>query len=295
MIKDIVKTDLKDLPIEGLDIHIIKKYIVKTSSEESFTVQNLSILLIKSGRFKIQLKEIIQDLSARDLIIIPKDSFCSIFEIQEKLQLFFISFSSEFAVKNCLKKELIDSFYFFIKKQPLKVALEEKEFLVLSLIYKLIYFVNRDALRNGFDSELQRISFNLFLYELKLIYSKYFVDEQLNFSRKESLVIQFLTVLSIHCRKQHNVKFYAGVLFITSGYLNKVLMSVIGKQAKVLIIESIITEAKSMLEDSQMTIKEIAEELEFSTVSNFITFFKKYTSNSPSEYRSNSIERFKSL
>lgn len=293
MLKDLVNIELKDLPIKGLDIHIIKKYIVKTSCNESFTVNNLSILLIKSGSFKFQLREAIQDLTARDLIIIPKNSFCTLLEVQEKLHLFLISFSSEFAIENCLKKELVDSFYFFIRKESMKIALKEKDFLVLSLIYKLIYYLNKDAKRNCFDFELQRISFNLFLHELRFIYSKYTSETLLNFSRKESLTIQFLTILSIHCKKQHNVSFYAGGLFITSGYLNKIVKQVTGRAVKTLILEAIIVEAKNLLENPQPTVAAIAEELEFSSASGFSVFFKKHTSFTPSEYRSKAIERSK--
>nr|WP_315200668.1 AraC family transcriptional regulator [uncultured Flavobacterium sp.] len=293
MIKDLVNIELKNLPIAGLDIHIIKKYIVKTAFNESFTVNNLSILLIKSGSFKFKLKEAIQDLTARDLIVIPKNSFCTLLEVQEKLQLFIISFSSEFAVENCLKKELVDSFYFFVRKESFKIALKKKDFLILSLIYKLIYYINKDAKRDSFDFELQRISFNLFLYELRFIYSKYTSETLLHFSRKESLTIQFLTILGIHYKKQHNVSFYAGVLFVTPGYLNKIIKQITGKTVKTLILEAIVVEAKNFLENSQSTIAVIAEELEFSSASTFSIFFRKHTSFSPSEFRSNAIERSK--
>lgn len=293
MIKDLINIDLNNSQVEGLDVHIIKKYNVRTSSHESFKTENLSILLLKTGAFKIQVQQTIEDLSAWDLLVLPQNSDCQILDVQEKLQLFIISFSSEFAFKNCLKKELVESFYFFIRSTPIKIALEEREFLVLSLVYKLIYFVSRDIKDKGIDFELQRISFNLFLYELKLIYSKYTLDSALNFSRKERLIIQFLTILSIHCKKQHYVNFYAGALFVTPGHLNKIIKQLTGKTAKELIIEAIIIEAKNLLEDTQYSVGKIAEELEFSSISSFSIFFKKHTALSPTEYRSNSIERFK--
>lgn len=293
MIKDIINTELKDLPIDGLDIHIIKKYVVKTDPSESFIVSNFSLLLIKSGRFKIRVKEITQDLSARDLLVIPSNSYFTFLEVWGKLQLFLISFNSEFALKNCLRKELVDSFYLFVGKSPVKITLEEKEFLILSLIYKLIYFVNKDAKQNGLDEELQRISFNLFLYELRLIYAKHTSESTLCFSRKETLVIQFLTILAIQFKKQHSVKFYAGALFVTPGHLNKIVKQLLGKPVKILITEAILSEAKCMLEDSQATIADIADELAFSSSNSFSIFFKKHTSTSPSQYRSNAIERFK--
>lgn len=292
MIRNLINANLLDLSTEGVDIHIIKKY-EKSKSNEPFITENLAVLLIRSGNVKIKLQEIIQNLSARDLIVIPKDSICTIFEVQDKLQLYLITFSSEFAVKNCLKRELVDSFYFFIRKEPLKASLEEKEYQVLSLIYKLVHYINLEAKRTDIDEELYRISLNLFLYELKLIYAKYSSDTVISFTRKENLVIQFLTVLSIHYKKQHHAKFYAGALFITSKYLNKVVKEVTGSSVKALIIEAIISEAKILLEDTQNTFAEIAEEMEFASVSIFSIFFKKHTSYSPSEYRAIFIDRYK--
>jgi AraC family transcriptional activator of pobA len=293
MIKDLLNIDLKEVFNEGLDIYIIKRYDIKTSFDESFKTKNLSVILIKTGTFKIQLEEVVQDLSPRDILIIPENSDCTVLEVNQNLQLYIISFSSEFAFKNCLKKELVESFYFFIRNTPIQIALEEKEFLVLSLIYKLIYFVHKDNLKKGFDNELQRISFNLFLYELKLIYLKYTSDSFLNFSRKESLMIQLITVLSIHCKKQHYVSFYAGILFVTPGHLNKIVKQMTGKTVKNLITEALIIEAKNLLEDSYLSMSEIAEELEFGSISSFSVFFKKHTALAPTEYRSNSIEKFK--
>ena len=129
---------------------------------------------------------------------------------------------------------------------------------------------------------------------MRLIYTKYTSDASANFSRKESLIIQFLTILTIHCKKQHSVRFYAGALCITSGHLNKIVKQSIGRTVKLLIAEAIIIEAKNMLEDSSLTLAAIAEELEFGNASSFSVFFKRHTSFTPSEYRSNTIERFKS-
>jgi AraC-like DNA-binding protein len=293
MIKDLINIELNDQPIKGLDVHIIKKYVIKTEYNESFETTNFSILLIKSGEFKIRLKEITQQLATHDLLVIPKNSFCTLLEIKGKLQLFLISFTSEFAFENCLKKELVDSFSFLLGKPSSKITLEEKDFLILSLIYKLIYFVNNDALHTSQDAELQRISFNLFLYELRYIFNRY--DSQLSsgFTRQESLTIKFLTILTIHCKKHHEVQFYAGALFVTRGYLNKTVKRITGKTVKILIDQAVINEIKELLENSQFSIAFLAEEFEFTTPSNFSAFFRKHTSMTPSEYRYKIFGRFK--
>lgn len=292
MIKDFLHIEFQGEDMDGMHIHIIKKYLIKTTDKKSFAVNNFSVLLIKSGSIWIQIENVTQQLSARDLLVIPKNSLCTLHEMREKLQLFLLSFTPEFAFRHSFRRELVDTFYLLTAKTSKKTTLGERDFVVLSLIYKLIYYLHKDADAQGPARELKRISFNLFLYELRLIYAKHTDDKMVAFSRKEGIVIQFMTVLAIHCRKQHSAKFYAGAVFVTSGYLNRIVKHITGKNVKTIIEEAILTEAKELLKDSQLSITAIAEELEFSNASSFGVFFKRHTSFSPSEYRSNAIERF---
>jgi AraC family transcriptional activator of pobA len=290
MLEDVINIEPDEHFSERLNIYIIKRNIAKTP-DESFTANNLAFLLIKSGRLKIKIREIVQDLSAYDLLILPKKSYCAFTKIQDKLQFFLITFSSWQQVFN---NDTRDSFCYMEGKEPVKISLDKKDYLILSLIFKLLYCANNNQTSSDFDLKLQRLSLKLFLFELKLVYSKYFASSALHVTSSENLVFKFLSILSIHSRKHHNVKFYAGVLFVTSNHLNKTVKKVTGKPAKKIIIEAILAEAISMLEDSQYTIAEIAEELDFTSVSDFSRFFKKFILFTPSEYRSNAIERFKS-
>lgn len=293
MIRDLINTNLDDLPIRGLAIHIIKNYVLKSPVGESFRVSNYSILLIKSGKLTVQFQKTDQILVEMDLLVIPSDSFCSIVQFEGKLQFYLITFSFEFAIKNSLRQELIEALHFISTRASIKIKLDEKEMLILSLIYKVLYFVTRDPAGSGNDKELHRISFNLFMYELRLIYAKHSNDFALQFTRKESLIIRFLTILSIHYRKQHNAQFYAGSLFVTTGYLNQMVKEITGKTVKKLIVETIISEAEKLLEDPQNTISQIAEDLEFSSANSFTIFFKRHTNLSPSQYRLSAMEKFK--
>jgi AraC family transcriptional activator of pobA len=293
MIKDLLHIELKGIPVEGLSIHFIKKYVAKITSYETFTVNNFSVLLIKAGNLKIESKGIMFNLSSQDVLVIPKNSFFTFLEVEQKLQLFLISFTPEFAFKNCFKRELGDAFYFFMAKPSVKIALDKNDYLVLSLIYKLIYFIYVEVEVKGVEREFQKMSFNLFLFELKLIYTKYTSEIQLNFSRKENLILQFLGTVGVHCKTQHSAKFYAGALFVTPGHLNKIVKQITGKTVKILIVDAIIAEAKMLLEDSQLAITTIADELEFSNSSSFSVFFKRHTSISPSQYRLNTTDRYK--
>lgn len=55
------------------------------------------------------------------------------------------------------------------------------------------------------------------------------------------------------------------------------------------IIRMVIADAKQMLRSSDLSIKEIASELNFSTQSFFGKYFKQYVGISPTEYRNGKL------
>ncbi|MFW0736847.1 helix-turn-helix domain-containing protein [Flavobacterium sp. T12S277] len=286
MIKEILNTEVKSTENEGLLINVIKHYTLKHEVKVPFQIPNFSVLLIKAGNLRIQFSSQRKVIRRRDLLVIPVNSICTHLETSDNIQLYLIRTSFDFVLDNCYKKELADAFSILMLQSDHKVKLDEKDFTVLSMIYKLMFFLQRTSENKQVFNDLRRISFNLFIYELKLIYSKYLPEVNLDFKRKESLTIQFLTVLAIHFRKQHHVQFYAGALYVTPGHLNKMVKLGTGKSAKTFIIEALIIEAKNLLENSKFSIAMIADELEFSSAANFGEFFRRHTNILPSEYRS---------
>ncbi len=95
----------------------------------------------------------------------------------------------------------------------------------------------------------------------------------------------FVSLLETAYREQKSPSFYAGKLFITTHYLNKLCKIYKGLTSSQLIQERVITEAKRLLLHTQQTVSEIAYELGFESLSYFITFFKKKTGYTPERYR----------
>lgn len=287
MISKILNTEVKSMEDEGVLINIFKNHPIDHEVEVPFQIPNFSVLLIKAGNLRIQFSSHCKVIRRRDLLVIPANSICTHFEMITNAQLYLIRTSLDFVVNNCYSKELADAFSIMLPQSAQKIKLEEKDFTVLAMIFKLMRFLQHSSEKREVYHDLKRISFNLFMYELKFIYTKYIPDTNLKISRKESLIIQFLTVLAIHYKKQHHVQFYAGVLYVTPGHLNKMVKLLTGKSAKSFIIDALVTESKNLLEDSHDSIARIADELEFSSAANFSVFFKRHTGILPSEYRLN--------
>lgn len=280
MIRAFINSEFKDNSIDGFDIDVIREYKIYTTEDKTFITDRFSILLIKSGNFKINIQGITIDLVEHDIIIIPEESVCIQLNNCKKLKIFIIAFTSDFAIKNFIKKEIVGLLCLFMQKNAVKVALKDTDFKVLANTVRLICL-----LKNQTKMDLLKMAADFFFYELASVYSNYITSNKIGFSHIDSLVLSFLSLLSNHGTKKHNAKFYAEYLCVTAGYLNKIVKQKTGRTIKALIAEIIIGEAKKMLCEYHMSIVAISQELEFSNVSAFSTFFKKHSSISPSEYR----------
>lgn len=98
-------------------------------------------------------------------------------------------------------------------------------------------------------------------------------------------VNKFKVLLQRDYKIAKKVSHYAGELNITPRKLTEMTEYVLGKSAKHIIIEKLITESKKMLSYTNYTISQIAYELGFSDEGNFTNFFKKHTEKNPSEMR----------
>ncbi|WP_281631533.1 helix-turn-helix domain-containing protein [Flavobacterium luteolum] len=286
MIAEILNTEVKRTANEGLIVDYIKSYKVSNEISVPFRISNFSVLLIKKGNLRIQFSSTNNVIRRKDLLVIPVNTICTYVLATHNIQLYVIRTSFDFVLDNCYNRELADAFSILMLKTECNIRLDEKDFTVLSMIYKLMHVLQRETESSELYKDFRRIGFALFIYELKHIHFKYLPNANLDLGRKESLIIQFLTVLAIHFKKQHHVQFYAGSLYVTPGHLNKMVKTITGRSAKNFIIEALINESKNLLKDTQDSIAQIADELEFSSAANFSVFFKRHTGLLPSEFRS---------
>jgi len=74
-------------------------------------------------------------------------------------------------------------------------------------------------------------------------------------------------------------------LYITPNHLNALCQDMLGKTAGDLIRDRILLESKRLLTNADMTITEIAYNLNFKDNSYFNRFFKKEVGSTPDEFR----------
>ena len=174
--------------------------------------------------------------------------------------------------------------YMQLKKNPLTIF-DHDEF---QSLYTSLDFVRSKMHQHThvFQQEVVKYALALFFTDLGNLYfgkKKYHIAPAL--SRKEELFTDFQSLLREHCKVQHDVKFYADKLCITTQYLSSILKEQSGRSASQWIQEALIIEAKGMLKSPRVNVQQVADRLNFPDQSTFGKFFKKHTGISPMAFR----------
>ena len=126
---------------------------------------------------------------------------------------------------------------------------------------------------------------NFLLLQITEIFHSQNVHPAGRVRRSDALFRLFRKLLAENYRKEHELQFYADSLHISQTYLSRVIRQVSGKTVNNYIAEALYTDARRLLVFTDLTVKEIAEQLGFSDQSSFGKFFKKKSETSPANFR----------
>ena len=98
-------------------------------------------------------------------------------------------------------------------------------------------------------------------------------------------VMLFKDLLETGYKNQKQVNYYAKEIIITEKRLNHATTKVLGKTPKEIIDDRIMLEARRILAHTTESVKEIGYNLGFEEPTNFIKYFKKHSTLTPTEFR----------
>lgn len=105
--------------------------------------------------------------------------------------------------------------------------------------------------------------------------------------RVRQLFNRFMMLVESEYKKSRDVNYYAALLNITPKYLTVIVRQITGQTPKRIIDHYTVLQLRLRLRNSELSIKQIAWEFNFSDVSFFCRFFKRHTGMSPMEMREN--------
>ncbi|NSL90961.1 AraC family transcriptional regulator [Chitinophaga solisilvae] len=254
----------------------------RTNFRSDFT----SVMLVKKGKLKGTLDRKVYTCVTNDLILISPHVLKKTDYVDKDSTVAVLNFTVDFLVDIGIPANKLELYDFFTSKYSPVWQLSAADAGMLSDYFTQLHVRYQQVMDGApFAKELLQHTFLVMWYELAAMSTRYLSVQTPNITRKESLVISFTNLVQLQFRYQRNVQQYAEQLFVTAKHLTETVKEITGKNAGEIIDDIVIMEAKMLLEDSRLSISEIAELLHFSDQSFFGKFFKRHAGVSPRTFR----------
>lgn len=214
------------------------------------------------------------------ITILPGTIF-QIHKIEGDLQIYFLGFSSNFLNTTNINKSLMEIHY-NVKENPLYELNEQAISLSVDYFELLIKAYSFYGAQIS-DSIVNHI-FTGVLMSVRTMYKEQGIDVK-KLSKAEQTNKNFMQLVIQNYATQRNVAWYAQQLGITQAYLSANVKQCSGKTCTEIITSMVIMDAKAQLKSTDLTVQDIAYSLNFTNMSFFGKYFKRYVGISPQEYR----------
>jgi AraC-like DNA-binding protein len=145
---------------------------------------------------------------------------------------------------------------------------------------------NLESINNTANKEVQQPLLSAFIAQAVICYECKLESGAISHSpRGISIATEFRNLVKRDYRSVKRPSEYAQKLNISVAHLNDVVKKVTGISASALIQKEILSEAQRLLYYSQLSIKEISDQLGYEDTKYFIRLFTKKAGRSPGDYR----------
>jgi AraC-like DNA-binding protein len=284
-----------DLPVDYLEVesgftihHLEETFKDLPFRSEPFRPNYFSFLFIKSAFGHYTIDDQRFEVTS-DTVYFTNPGNYRIFEWEKLKHTYLITFGEGF-LKEYAHDDVYRDFSFLLSEVIAPRVLSQQQFGQIEELYRLIHkeYKGHSLYKNKIIGAL--------VIALLLKIKEYFFqdyDPIYEGNRSSQIVKTFKLNVERHFRDlisgktnaQLRVQDYAYLQALHVNYLSSVISSKTGKTISSWIADKTTTEAKVMLQNEKLSIKEIAARLGFLETPHFSNYFKKHTSISPAEYR----------
>ena len=250
--------------------------------EEPYRAESYAIVYIKQGGVKLNTGLVSWDVEAPSIIALGPSVIRYFTKSSDLLEMDVIFFKDTFLLERHADAFFLARYDFFENSDLHVLPLKESGVIKFSKIYELIQLTQATA--NYHQAEITRSYIFALVYEIDAYYRQH-ISGPATSLKGHPLFAKFRQLLSSNYMREHKLDFYAGHLHVTPKSLSAAIKKKTGRSAGKWINDTIILEAKVLLQNKTLTVSQISGTLNFSDQSVFGKFFRAGTGMSPVEYR----------
>lgn len=270
--------------LPGFSVGSTTSDISSTRLNTYFRSDFLATMLVTSGDMTLSINMKQYTVRKNNLVILSPSSIKQLVHITPDATMLAVGFTTDFLSKIGLPAKMPELAGYYSSQFLPIWQLTGGDAALFSTIARHLDRRGK-AYEQPFGRELFTHTFHIYMYEMARMSERYVQLAPGQLSRKENLLIQFISLVQRNFKTQRSVKTYAAQLNITPKYLTETVKEMSGKTAGEIIDDHVLLEAKLYLDNPDYSIAQIADALNFADQSFFGKFFKRFTGLSPKEYR----------
>lgn len=254
------------------------------ASEDVHRTLAYAICLLEEGELQLESDLFVQKARAPAIFTLAPEVIRKFTDLHKNYDARIFFFRKEIFLQRQTDINYLEKFDFFEKAEQQVILLNDKQFGLFKSYFDLIH--EKSGENDLHTSEIIRSLIYIILNEIDSVHQNRAEETHTSASRGNLVLSQFKRLLSKHFIQEQQVSFYAEKLNLTPKYFSTLIKQVSGKTAGEWINEMLLLEAKVRLQNPDLTVAQIAYDLNFSDPSHFGKFFKKHSGKTPLQFRS---------
>jgi AraC family transcriptional activator of pobA len=251
-----------------------------------FKADHYALVLCLAGSVVRTINQFRFDVTAGSMHIATPHSLNAWHQASEDLDLYIILFKKQFLADGMIQEAVVNSLLDVNpEKPPVCLLPQDSADTIRALFQKLDQEFHS---QQPFHRQMLRLMFFELLFEANRRVTGQGSPDVITIahpSRTQQLVNHYKKLVEEHFLQLRTVQEYADLLFVTAKHLSEVVKQETGSTPLQLIHNRIYQEAKFWLCASELSVKEVADKLNFDTSSHFSRFFKHFAGCNPTEFQ----------
>ncbi|MCR5454963.1 MAG: helix-turn-helix domain-containing protein [Bacteroidales bacterium] len=242
-------------------------------------VDYIAFYVCEAGNMDIKINNTTFHITANTLCVVLPGAIISIEKMSQQSAGFGATASILFIDKLFIPN--IGGYYTHIKNSPF-VSISPQQLQTIKTITEIV--------NSKIDCDDSQMSFlvvqnllNSLVYEIISCYAN--GTAQTKSSRQDKIFREFMLHVFRDHKTERSLSYYADTMCITTRYLSAVIKELTGYPASSWINSMVTSQAKNLLRTTDLSIQQIAHEMNFANASFFGQYFRKYTGVTPLKYR----------
>jgi len=249
---------------------------------EPYRAESYAIVFIKEGSVQLNAGLSVMDIDAPAMITLGPSVIRFFTKRSDLLKMDVIFFKDTFLLESHVDPLFLTKFDFFENSERPTLPLIDPFLTKYSKIFELFQLTQTTT--DLHQAQIIRGYIFALIYEIDGYYRQH-AGADTAAQEAHPLFTKFRQLLRRHYMQEHKLEFYAAQLHLTPKSLSAAIKKHTGKTAGKWIDDTVILEAKVLLQNKALTVSQVSEALNFSDQSVFGKFFRANAGTSPVEYR----------